>query len=796
MRKTINNILLNVFLLMGAVPLIVFGQSNVVEFDITEVVYKSIETDSWVEIINNGSDSVPINDLMLRGDDDSAITSFSNSPQTIPAGGIAIVAKDPIKFLIAFPSYDGLLYETTFTFGNSNSGLVRLVKDDETLSVFDYLRDTRIENTRLSFHIAIDGEDVLIAPATPGEIATNPIPSEDITTVNTDRNLSIGIRGGSLQGEGATRRAYLSMGDTISLVYTYRFGDIISLMFSILAKDSVESPQDSGEAFVNGDLVTTGTYTVDSNSPEGALKYTIFGTLNGSDFTSLEGPVTYGSQEVIVDKTPPILGVGVNVSGQASTKTYTITSTDVNKRSDINYKISETSCLTESEYDSSSAIEELLESSSSSGDISTFNFTTSLVSNNDKYLCVRSADLAGNISVASEQIQGIVPAIVRISEIHYKDDESEWIEIVNTGFGSIDPTSFSVFEGGKSKDITYVRGPELIQPNGYAVITDDVSVFSVAYPEFTGSLFSISGLSLTNSGETLRLREKLSQKDVHVVAYTSANGGNNGSESIHVGITDGILYGGVSTPGAGRPPEAENRAQTPQPDQIVTREHSGPSVELYQVSGVKVSSGKNLYFTNEDEITLSFKVKDNTTSYSADSFDQYITDDEVRGLRENFRYERTFSDTPDEVIVTYTVYFQRGQSGAEDNRIFVFPVVENEDGDKSSRRVGFVVSRNTTAPVLSMGTNAEQLEFKLRSGSSEKVVVPVSLASLNTGDWTRLSYVGSCSQGSTRYLVRAGGHGISYNLSEGSYDNCIINSVDSAGNQGNALSLPEFIVSH
>lgn len=124
----------------------------------------------------------------------------------------------------------------------------------------------------------------------------------------------------------------------------------------------------------------------------------------------------------------------------------------------------------------------------------------------------------------------LVKANVVINEIMYNpsgsDDKHEWLEIVNTGSGSVNLTGWKLNESNTNHALTIKQRSSVLNPNEYAVIADDWATFLLDYTNYTKILID-SSFSLLNSGETLALKDS-SGAVIDEVAYANlASEGNS-----------------------------------------------------------------------------------------------------------------------------------------------------------------------------------------------------------------------------------------------------------------------------
>ncbi|OGG57015.1 hypothetical protein A3D71_00560 [Candidatus Kaiserbacteria bacterium RIFCSPHIGHO2_02_FULL_55_20] len=80
----------------------------------------------WVEIFNDSSSSVSLSEWRLRENDtDHQMNSYPDSASgMLAAGGYAVVANDAVAFKVDFPSYTGLLFDSSFSLVSSGETLV------------------------------------------------------------------------------------------------------------------------------------------------------------------------------------------------------------------------------------------------------------------------------------------------------------------------------------------------------------------------------------------------------------------------------------------------------------------------------------------------------------------------------------------------------------------------------------------------------------------------------------------------------------------------------------------------
>lgn len=93
---------------------------------ISEIMYDISGTDTdreWVEVFNAGASPVHFTDWKLfEANTNHGITSAQGG-ENLVAGAHAVIADNPAKFLQDWPSYSGILFDSTFSLGNSGETL-------------------------------------------------------------------------------------------------------------------------------------------------------------------------------------------------------------------------------------------------------------------------------------------------------------------------------------------------------------------------------------------------------------------------------------------------------------------------------------------------------------------------------------------------------------------------------------------------------------------------------------------------------------------------------------------------
>lgn len=126
-----------IFTLVFAVFLISQNVSAQVVFN--EIMYDlkvgSDDGREWVEIVNNGNESVQIATStwkFFEANTNHSLSLFQGN-LLIPVGGFAIIADDPSKFLLDWPGFSGTIFDSSFSL--SNTGETVAIKSSTTTTV-------------------------------------------------------------------------------------------------------------------------------------------------------------------------------------------------------------------------------------------------------------------------------------------------------------------------------------------------------------------------------------------------------------------------------------------------------------------------------------------------------------------------------------------------------------------------------------------------------------------------------------------------------------------------------------
>jgi hypothetical protein len=88
----------------------------------------------WVEFINTGTDPINLGAKNIRFFTPSGnhlIKAYEDGGTIVPAGGVVVIAQNPMSFLYDLPNYTGLLLKSAFTL--PTSGFVGVAQTDGTV---------------------------------------------------------------------------------------------------------------------------------------------------------------------------------------------------------------------------------------------------------------------------------------------------------------------------------------------------------------------------------------------------------------------------------------------------------------------------------------------------------------------------------------------------------------------------------------------------------------------------------------------------------------------------------------
>jgi hypothetical protein len=134
---------------------------------------------------------------------------------------------------------------------------------------------------------------------------------------------------------------------------------------------------------------------------------------------------------------------------------------------------------------------------------------------------------------------------VIINEIMYNpigtDTNHEWIEIYSTD--SINLSGWYFYENEVNHNLNLISGGWIL--NGYAVIADNSETFLLDYPDYNSTLIDSSWSSLSNTGESIAIKDK-SKNIIDELSYPTsfANG-----DSFSLSLIERVWKKGIPSPG-------------------------------------------------------------------------------------------------------------------------------------------------------------------------------------------------------------------------------------------------------
>lgn len=159
---------------------------------INEIMYDPEGSDTsreWVEVYNSGSDDIDLTTYkLLESNVNHKITNYNEtSVSLLKPGEYAIIADNPEKFLIDFPSFKNLLFDSAFSLNNTGEVLVIINSSGNIDDNFEYSADLGAGNNGNSLQKSSSGFWI---EATPTPTLLNKQESESKTSDNTSNTIS------------------------------------------------------------------------------------------------------------------------------------------------------------------------------------------------------------------------------------------------------------------------------------------------------------------------------------------------------------------------------------------------------------------------------------------------------------------------------------------------------------------------------------------------------------------------------------------------------------------------------
>jgi hypothetical protein len=165
------------------------------EIVINEIMYDPEGSDTgreWIQVYNSGSDDIDLTIYkLLENGVNHKITNYNETAVSIlKPGEFAIIADDPLKFLIDFPNFTGSLFDSAFSLNNTGEVLAMVNALGNIVNNFEYSVDLGAKNNGNSLQRANNGFWIEAGP-TPAflnkqesEIKTSDGDSKSTTTIS------------------------------------------------------------------------------------------------------------------------------------------------------------------------------------------------------------------------------------------------------------------------------------------------------------------------------------------------------------------------------------------------------------------------------------------------------------------------------------------------------------------------------------------------------------------------------------------------------------------------------------
>jgi hypothetical protein len=169
------------------------------QFILNEIMYDASGADDgreWVEVYNAGSDADLSALKLFENETNHGITAVGSA--IVPAGGFAVIADNPDKFMIDWPDYAGLLFDSTFSLSNTGESLAIKDADGNVIDQLSYSSDLGAGGNDRS--LQKNGNDLIEALPTPGEInksSAEPPAAEDDSSPPPSDSGGLGSGGGT-----------------------------------------------------------------------------------------------------------------------------------------------------------------------------------------------------------------------------------------------------------------------------------------------------------------------------------------------------------------------------------------------------------------------------------------------------------------------------------------------------------------------------------------------------------------------------------------------------------------------
>lgn len=155
------------FLFIATFVFCAFAQNAYAQVVINEIMYDASGSDDgheWIEIKNTGNTAV---DLSLYRFFEAAVNHKITAVlgATLSSGGYAIIADDAAKFMVDFPSFSGVLYDSSFSLSNAGEA-ISIKLDDVVVDSVSYVPNELADGTGGTLQKV--GSSFVALSATPG----------------------------------------------------------------------------------------------------------------------------------------------------------------------------------------------------------------------------------------------------------------------------------------------------------------------------------------------------------------------------------------------------------------------------------------------------------------------------------------------------------------------------------------------------------------------------------------------------------------------------------------------------
>lgn len=176
-------------LLLGTI-LVFLPQTLFAQMVITEIMYDLPRSDTgreWVEIQNTSSSPIDFSSWRFVEANTAHNLTISQGNKEIPASGFAIIADNPAKFLIDWPSFSGTIFDSTFSLSNTGETL-SLKNGDVVIDTVSYTSAQGANGDGNTLQKI--GSTWTVKSATPGLSNGSDFSGGNTTTTNTNTNTS------------------------------------------------------------------------------------------------------------------------------------------------------------------------------------------------------------------------------------------------------------------------------------------------------------------------------------------------------------------------------------------------------------------------------------------------------------------------------------------------------------------------------------------------------------------------------------------------------------------------------